>query len=212
MPDPGPSGGAERPWDPIVRLTHWGIAFAVLLNGLVTEDGGQVHVWIGYAALALLALRLVWGVVGAERARFASFPPSLSAARAHLGDLVTGRYREHRSHNPLGALMAYALWGLLAVVTLTGIGMAGSPFDARPAFVQAEAVAAGRDDGEAREGRAEREDGEENEALEEVHEIAANLMLILAALHVGGVALESLLAGRNLVRPMVRGQPRGSGR
>jgi len=24
-------------WDPIVRVTHWGIALAILLNGLITE-------------------------------------------------------------------------------------------------------------------------------------------------------------------------------
>ncbi|MCL5776204.1 cytochrome b/b6 domain-containing protein [Limibaculum sp. FT325] len=201
MSETGSGGGADRPWDPIVRLTHWGIAVAVLLNGLVTEDGGQVHVWIGYAALALLALRLVWGVVGTRRARFTAFPPSLSAAREHLGELVGLRYRDYPSHNPLGSLMAYALWGLLAVVTLTGIGMAGSPFDERPAFVQAEGQLDRDDD--------ERE--EENEVLEEIHEVAANLMLVLAALHVGGVALESSLAGRNLVRPML-GTRRGGGR
>lgn len=206
MPDLGPSDGPARAWDPIVRLTHWGIAVAILLDGLVTEDGGQVHVWIGYAAFAFLALRLIWGVVGTERARFASFPPSLSAARSHLGDLMAGRYRDYRSHNPLGSLMAYALWGLLAIVTLTGIGMAGSPFDQRPAFVDA-TVTAVQDDDDDDDGR---EEG--SEVLEEVHEVAANLLLILAALHVAGVGLESRLAGRNLVRPMLGGRLGGSGR
>lgn len=200
MPFTGTSDGDDRPWDPIVRLTHWGVALAVVLNGLITEDGGQVHVWIGYGALALLTLRLVWGLVGTRRARFAAFPPSLSAARAHLGDLLRGHYRDYPSHNPLGSLMAYALWGLLAVVTLTGIGMAGSPFDQRPAFVQ-QVDGIERDDDEREEG---------NEVLEEIHEVAANLLLVLAALHVGGVAVESRIARRNLVRPML-GTQRGRG-
>lgn len=51
------SNAAERvsefkTWDPLVRLTHWGIAAAVLLNGLVVEDGSLVHVWLGYARLS----------------------------------------------------------------------------------------------------------------------------------------------------------------
>ncbi|GMG84528.1 hypothetical protein LNKW23_37440 [Paralimibaculum aggregatum] len=192
-------------WDPLVRLTHWGIAAAVLLNGLVIEEGGAIHVWIGYAALAMLALRLVWGLAGTGPARFSAFPPSLSAARAHLSDMLSGRHRVHRSHNPLGALMVYALWAMLAVVTATGIAMAGSPLAPRPgdeAGYGRAAVVAGHDEAAEEHGGAESAAGE---ALEEVHEVAANLLLLLAAMHVGGVALESRLSGRNLVRPMLKG-------
>ncbi len=192
-------------WDPLVRLTHWGIAAAVLLNGLVTEEGDAIHVWIGYAAFAMLGLRLVWGLVGTGSARFSAFPPSLSAARAHVSDMLSGRHRAHRSHNPLGALMAYALWATLAVVTLTGIAMAGSPFALRPGDeAERDRVAIGSGYGE----EADEHDDAESEAgevLGETHEAAANLLLALAAIHVGGVALESRLSGRNLVRPMLKG-------
>jgi cytochrome b len=201
-------------WDPLVRITHWGVAVAVLLNGLVTTEGGQVHIWIGYTALALLALRLIWGFVGTEEARFTSFAPSLSAARAHVSDLIAGRHPAHRSHNPLGALMAYALWGTLLVVSVTGIAMAGSPFTPRPAGGEATIDGdAGRvEDGEYAERGGQDDEGEEGggeEALEEIHEVAANLLLVLAALHVGGVALESRLSGRNLAREMVTGKRGG---
>ncbi len=198
-------------WDPLIRIVHWGIAAAVLANGLVTEEGGPIHVWIGYAAFAFLALRLIWGIVGPEEARFAAFPPSLAAARAHVGRLFSGTHRRYRSHNPLGALMVYALWGTLAVVALTGIAMAGSPFDAgseREARAVPTVVAASYDGEEDDEDHGEYGEGNESEAgeaLEEVHEVAANLLLILAAFHVGGVALESRLSGRNLVRGMVTG-------
>lgn len=192
-------------WDPLVRLTHWGIAAAVLLNGLITEEGGQVHVWIGYAAFAMLALRLVWGSIGTGPARFSAFPPSLSAACAHVADILSGRRRTHRSHNPLGALMAYALWGTLATVTVTGIAMAGSPFAPRAGDdVRHERVAVAGNQG-AEDGEHEGAEDEAGETLEEVHDAAANLLLLLAALHVGGVALESQVSGRNLVRPMVKG-------
>jgi len=40
---------------------------------------------------------------------------------------------------------------------------------------------------------------------EEVHEVAANLLLFLAALHVAGVVLESRAMRRNLVKPMILG-------
>lgn len=208
LEDTGTDGGSR--WDPVVRITHWTIAAAVLLNGLVTEGGDTVHVWIGYAMVAMLVLRLLWGVVGTEEARFSAFRPSLSAARAHIGDMLARRTRWHRSHNPLGTLMVYAFWATLTVVAATGITMAGSPFDARPEPA-AEAVApgnaapmAGATAGEADDADDEEEDG----VLVEIHEIAANLLLILAAIHVGGVALESWLSGRNLAREMVTGRRR----
>ena len=61
------------------------------------------------------------------------------------------------------------------------------------------------------------EDGEEGEntgesplgeVLEEVHEVASNLLLILAALHVAGVIVESRAMRRNLVAPMLLGERR----
>lgn len=203
-------------WDPLVRLTHWGVAAAVLANGIVTEEGSSIHVWIGYGAFALLALRLLWGFVGTAPARFSAFPISLSAARAHVGDLLAGRRRRHGSHNPLGALMVYALWGSLAVVIATGVAMAGSPLTYQPEDHDRPAIAgaastAKADDHERREAHEREHDDEDEEGeeiLEEIHGVFANLMLILAALHVGGVLLESRLSGENLARAMVTGAKR----
>ena len=193
MTRPANSPAGEWRWDPLIRLTHWSIAAAVLLNGLIVDDDWIGHIWIGYAALALLALRLVWGVIGTEEARFSAFPPSLGAARAHIRERLAGRHRAFVSHNPLGALMAYALWGMLLVVSLTGVMLESSPFPdasvSRPA---------------GHEERSDHRDGF-TEAVEEVHETAANILLLLAALHVGGVALESRLSGVNLVRAMITG-------
>jgi cytochrome b len=41
------------------------------------------------------------------------------------------------------------------------------------------------------------------DVLEEVHEVAANLIVILAFLHVAGVVVESRVLRRNLVAPML---------
>ncbi len=188
-----PAGDPEAPpaWDPLVRLTHWGVALAVVLNGLLVEGGSIVHIWIGYAALALLALRLLWGVIGPAEARFSAFPPSLRAAVGHVADILAGRSRAHASHNPLSALMAYALWGMLAAVVATGLVLEGEPFPSNRLPDRAYGI--------------EADEGEGSGMIEELHEMTANLLLALAALHVAGVALESRLSGRNLVRRMLVG-------
>lgn len=200
------TGGAVAPpnlWDPVVRVSHWGIALAVLLNAVITEGGGILHIWIGWTALALLLIRVVWGFVGPPEARFAAFPPSAGGALSHLRDLAAWRPKHYASHNPAGALMAYVMWAALAVVIGTGIAMTGTgPIGAmeRKAAVETQDWST-LDLGESR--------GEEGEALKEVHEVAGNLLLILAALHVGGVVIESRAMRRNLVRPMLGGARRG---
>ena len=197
-------------WDPVVRLTHWGIAISVLANALVNEGGSLTHVSLGWLVMALLVMRLVWGVLGPSEARFSAFPPNPVAALRHMGQLLTGRVGQYRSHNPAGALMTYAFWAVLAVVTVTGLIMTGGATPMQVADEKA-AVASGdwsaliRDsDGES----SEDEDKGLRHTAEEVHEVAANLLIILAALHVAGVFVESRAMRRSLVRPMVLGDRR----
>ena len=110
-------------WDPLVRIVHWTVALAVLLNGFVTDPETDLHQWIGYAAMAAVATRLVWGLVGSGPARFAAFPPSPGRALAHLAALRRGSRDTHLSHNPLGALMVYNLWATLALMGVSGYMM-----------------------------------------------------------------------------------------
>ncbi len=183
-------------WDPLLRLAHWGIAAVVIGNSFFTKEGGSVHVALGWAGMALLVLRLIWGVFGPTEARFASFPPNPLAALRHLLGLLRGQAKPYPSHNPAGALMAYALWACLGVIIATGLGMSGlSPL--KQAELEA-AVAAGDWSGVVTE-----EDSPFGEALEEVHEVAANLILWLAVLHVAGVIVEGRVMRRNLVAPML---------
>ena len=202
---------APRRWDPLVRLTHWSVAAAVVINRLVTEGGSQAHVWIGLAVAGLLALRLVWGFIGPVEARFSSFPPSPGRALAHIADIRAGRHVQHRSHNPLGALMAYALWATLAVTIASGIAMTGLPPKIHaeggegPPAAAATAGEAGEEGEEEGEDEGEGEGEGEEGAAEEIHEIAANLLLVLAALHLVGVAFETRRSGRQIVTAMIGG-------
>lgn len=195
-------GQALPHWDPLLRLAHWGIAVVVIANYAFTKEGGSVHIAFGWAGMALLLLRLIWGFFGPREARFASFPPNPMAALRHLGGLLRGKAPHYPSHNPAGAMMAYALWACLAVIVLTGLGMSGvSPFaqaDLEAAVAEGDWSVLVEEDGD--EGASESAYGS---VLKEVHQVAANLIVILALLHVAGVAVESRVMRRNLVAPML---------
>lgn len=191
-------------WDLVVRLSHWSIAVVVIANGLITGGGSALHVALGWGGGLILLVRVIWGVIGRTEARFTSFPPAPFKALAHVGDLMRGKPREHASHNPAGALMIYALWLSLAIVIGTGLVMtkAATPWE----ISAQQAIVDGGDWSQLAPTEGE-EDGEGEGVLKEVHEIFANLMLILAVVHVAGVGIESRMLRRNLVKPMITGKP-----
>lgn len=206
------SAAPTRRWDPVVRITHWSIMAAIIVNALVTEDGSTAHVWVGYSLAALLALRLLWGLIGPREARFTAFPPSPSRAIAHVKDIIAGRTVPHASHNPLGALMVYAIWGTLAVIIGSGIAMAGLPGSQAPqarSIAQAPisgALISDDDDGEEHEDGSEAggAGGEREEGpMTEVHEAAVNLLYALILLHIAGVVFENRRSGRQIVLAML---------
>lgn len=204
-----------RRWDPVVKLTHWSIVLAVLANAIFTEEGSGTHVWVGYGLAAILALRLFWGLIGPAEARFASFLPSPRKAVAHIRDIREGRDTPHVSHNPLGALMVYAIWSCLIVIIVSGIAMAGLPGSGSgeggertaPAPTGVALQPRAGEEAEADEAEAGEERGEDGDdsALGEVHEVAANLLYILILLHIAGVVFETRRSGRQVVLAMLPG-------
>lgn len=204
----GPSSKV-RVWDPLVRVFHWGLVAAFATAWLTADELQPVHEIAGYTVAGLVAFRLVWGLVGSRYARFAQFLKGPGETLAYLGDMTRGRERRYLGHNPAGAAMVVAL-----LITLSGTAFTGwlMEDEARlamlPSIPAIVAPAWADDDGDEREygGR-----GEVEGPLKEVHETLANLMLLLAALHVGGVVLASFRHHENLARAMVTGDKRGPG-
>lgn len=114
------SVSSTQVWDRFVRLFHWSLVGCVLLNQFVLEEGETAHQWVGYAAVALVAARIVWGFIGSRYARFTDFFPTPARLRAHVGEMLRGTPAHHTGHNPLGALMMLALMGLVLALGLTG--------------------------------------------------------------------------------------------
>ena len=162
-------------WDRPVRLLHWLLLAAVATAWLTTLGFTQFHRAAGYAAAAVVAARLAWGVVGSRHARFAGFLRGPRAAAAYALALAKGRAPRYLGHNPLGAWMVVALLACVAALGLTGwLYTRTDLFFGEP-------------------------------WLESLHAALAWLLLGLVALHIAGVAFTSWRHRENLVRAMVDG-------
>jgi cytochrome b len=93
----------------------------LLLSVHVDEVPVAVHLWSGYLLLALLLLRLVWGLAGSDSARFARFLGGPAAVGAYLPRLISRRPTRWPGHNPIGALYVIVILVLLLAASVSGL-------------------------------------------------------------------------------------------
>ena len=110
-------------WDAAVRVLHWTLVGAIAVAWTSTLDIGVPPGWhenAGHTAMACVALRLLWGVVGSRRARFADFVRGPRSTWRYAWQVRLGTAPRHIGHNPLGGWMVLALLLNVAGITLTG--------------------------------------------------------------------------------------------
>lgn len=78
-------------WDPFLRIFHWTLVAAFTIAFLTEDDALDLHVWAGYVVGVLVVLRIVWGFIGPEHARFGDFLYKPKAIIEYVGGLLTFR-------------------------------------------------------------------------------------------------------------------------
>tara|TARA_R110000751_G_scaffold22973_1_gene64145 strand:+ start:520 stop:1212 length:693 start_codon:yes stop_codon:yes gene_type:complete len=164
-----------RVWDILVRVTHWTVAAGITANLFFTEDGSELHQYVGYTVVGLVVIRLLWGFVGTRYARFSDFFPTPSRIKHHLSDLSIRRTDEqHLGHNPLAAIMMFALWAVIIGLGISGYLMEAKIFGSK-------------------------------DILEEIHGILANSLYLLVPLHIISAIAMSYWERQNLIKSMITG-------
>jgi cytochrome b len=107
-------------WDRFIRFFHWGLVACIVVNFFVMDDGETLHRYLGYTANALICARIVWGFVGSRYARFADFFPTPLKIKQHLQNVKSGTHDEYPGHNPVAAMMMFALMALVLSLGVTG--------------------------------------------------------------------------------------------
>ncbi len=107
-------------WPRTVQLIHWTVAALFFSNHFLVDGCDKYHQYSGWMILALVALRLLYGLTFAPApARLRDIKPSFAGIKQHLHELKT-RQPGEKGHNPLGAMAVWLMWITLALAAFTG--------------------------------------------------------------------------------------------
>ncbi|HYC02444.1 MAG TPA: cytochrome b/b6 domain-containing protein [Azospirillaceae bacterium] len=181
--------GRVRIWDLPVRLFHWALVLSLGASWATAElDMLDWHKRLGYAAIALVLFRILWGLIGSDTARFSRFLKGPGAVLDHVRHLLSREpWRPEVGHNPLGGWAVVALLALVALqagsglFTVDDLGFEGGPFFEHVS------------EDTAKEAR-------------RLHFLSFDLLLVMVGVHVAAVALYLLVKKDNLVGPMLTGR------
>jgi cytochrome b len=164
-----------------VRLYHAFLA-TLAIAAYLSGEIDPVHAWLGYGVAAVIVLRLLWALGGARQVGLMRFYPNFEGLK--LKGALT--------HPAISRVLMLGIALSLLTVTGTGIAMdqgrsiglaparAGLAADAGPQSAAPRESYRGEEDEDQGEGEEEVEGG----PLGEIHELAANLLLLFVGMHV----------------------------
>jgi cytochrome b len=179
-----------RLWDGPTRIVHWSLVVLIGFAWWSAEtDHMDWHKLAGYAVLALLVFRIVWGVVGSGSARFASFVKGPAATLAYVRSLPSRAHADTPGHNPLGAWSVLAILATLVLQVVTGLFS-----------VDVDGVESGP--------LSDRVDFDTGRLFAKIHHLSFSALEALVVLHLAAIVFYAAYKRADLVRPMLTGRRR----
>ncbi|MBR9726668.1 cytochrome b/b6 domain-containing protein [Shewanella intestini] len=169
-------------WDIPIRVFHWSLVG--LLGGLWwSADAGEMelHQIFAYCLLVLLVVRIIWGFVGSDTARFSDFVRSPKAAINYLRGSLTPNTL---GHNPAGGYMVVMMLLVLLVQLVTGLFATDDIMTEGPLYYLASS--------------------EQSRWLNWLHKTNFTLLQVLVVCHILAVVVHQL-KGERLIQAMFSG-------
>lgn len=173
-------------WDLPLRLFHWLFGLSIIATWIAIEiREEQLHIYLGYFIIFLLLFRFCWGIWGTTHSQFRHFFPWPKQVKHYLCALFSGNARETAGHNPLGSLMVFLMFAVVAFQVATGLFLEGEVWSGP----YAQTIAS-----------------DTSEQLESLHHTGFTIIQVLILLHILAVFGYLLLKKQNLIIPMITGK------
>ncbi len=155
-----------------IRIYHATLAILSIL-AYITGEFGIIHAWLGYGVAAVIAFRLLWALSGNRQVGLMRFYPSFEGL--NLGNMFT--------HPAITKTLMLGIALSVLAVTVTGIALDKGESIGLAQLELVASASADDDDHDNKNG------GFLEEALEEMHEFFANVMLLFVGMHVSYLLL-----------------------
>ncbi len=176
-------------WDLPSRLFHWALALCLVGSWATAEAGFDWTEWhfrFGYAAIALVVFRVLWGFVGTRHALFKNFVRGPSSTFENLQSIFKRSPSAYAGHTPLGGWSVILMLILVAVQAGTGLFISDDIFWSGPYNGVVSSSTAG--------------------TLAQIHHLNFTALQIVVALHIAAIIWYRLGKNTRLVGPMVHGR------
>jgi len=193
-PSATPTGDGHRTirvWDVPVRVFHWVLVVLLVTSVVTGQLGGNAmtwHMWSGYAILALVLFRVIWGIVGSHYARFADFVYGMRATLGYAGRLARLDPPPYAGHNPLGGWSVVLMLLCVAVQVVTGL-FANDDIATEGPLVKHVSEAT-------------------STLLTRIHKLNINVLYVLVGVHVAAALFYLVVKRENLIGAMFTGMKR----
>lgn len=185
-----PSARLEKVWSPVIRVWHWALAICVITGWWLGKTRSfttiELHFYFGYVIGGLVLLRLIYGIFGPRQVRLVNLIPKPQELFDYLGKLPLRKPGFSPGHNPLGAISVLLMLIALAVQVIVGLfSMDDTLFAQGPlSSLLSERTSL---------------------TFTRVHNLGADILLILVSLHVAAILFYWIWKRENLVWPMITG-------
>jgi len=204
-------------WDWQTRVLHWcNVTLIFTLIGLAMSheilkefkvakhfrnDLMSYHVYVGYALIFTVLLRVLWGFAGNDYARWRDIWPFTAHKMKYIVNKLKWHARgfkkgpakfEYMGHDPLGSLFYLALFIIVITQILTGLSLAG--LDKHLAPWQGFFSGFSHDAGKLIE-----------DGAREIHEFGFDFIIFFIIAHVGAVVIHELYEKTGILSSMING-------
>lgn len=163
-------------WSLPIRILHGLMAIFITINLFIFDEGELLHVLLGYAALAIVLIRLIIGIKTNDESSFKKFPLNYNEVFLFLKNIFSRKRPQYKGHNPLASYAFILFWIAVIILGVTGILLEhvdhfwGDP------------------------------------VVQEIHTITSDAVIIFLIIHLAGITLDSILHRRRTWMAMITGK------
>ena len=191
-------------WDLPLRVFHWLLVLSIAASWYTAEYSDeylsigdtvlgytQIHFYLGYWALGMIAFRILWGLVGPKHARFANFIPGPSRLLKYVRTFHRRDSEPSVGHNPMGALVVVLMLLMIGAQAVTGLFLIdNTEIYTAPFYPSVDASTAS--------------------SMGKFHHINFDVLIWVISLHVLAIFFYHVFKRQKLVPPMFSGRKAGA--